>query len=164
MDPSLQISPFCFVKWSPVYHVICKTIETLFLKVNNNSFLPVKKTGLVLNGRISNTAVSTIASLQTSFGVRLSRIHFSPTDIWSMGEKWIRHKWTPKDICGEAISTIELKIDYSSGVENKLLFKPPHTLSTVKWLVPYHKKFLPLIMVGLFPQDNIPVPVPVPES
>lgn len=64
----------------------------------------------------------------------------------------------------EAISTIELKIDYSSGVENKLLFKPPYTLSTVKWLVPYHKKFLPLIMVGLFPQDNIPVPVPVPES
>lgn len=67
-------------------------------------------------------------------------------------------------IYGEAISTIELKIDYSSGVENKLLFKPPYTLSTVKWLVPYHKKFLPLIMVGLFPQDNIPVPVPVPES
>ena len=31
-----------------------------------------------------------IASPQMSFGVRLSRIHFSP------------NKWTPKDVCGEA--------------------------------------------------------------
>lgn len=102
------------------------------------------------NGRISNTAVSTIASTQMSFGVRLSCIHFSPTDIWSMGEKWIRDKWTPKDICVEAISTIQLKIDHSSRVENKLLFKPPHTLSTVKWLVPYHKTFLPLRLWSAF--------------
>lgn len=83
---------------------------------------------------------------------------------WCMGEKLIRDKRTPKDICGEAISTIKFKIDHSSRVENRLLFKPPPTLSTVKWFVPYHKKFLPLVMVGLFPQDNIPVPVPIPES
>ena len=38
-----------------------------------------------------------LASPQTSFGVRLSRIHFSPT-----GEKWMRDKRTPKDVRGEA--------------------------------------------------------------
>ena len=32
-----------------------------------------------------------VASLQTSFGIRLSRIHF-----------WMRDKRTPKDVCGEA--------------------------------------------------------------
>ena len=37
-----------------------------------------------------------VASPQTSFGVRLSRIHFSPTD------KRLRDKRTPKDVCGEA--------------------------------------------------------------
>ena len=37
-----------------------------------------------------------LASPQTSFGVRLSRIHFS------VGEKWMRDKRTPKDVCGEA--------------------------------------------------------------
>ena len=36
--------------------------------------------------------VNKVASPQTSFGVRLSRIHFSPT----------RDKRTPKDVCGEA--------------------------------------------------------------
>ena len=38
-----------------------------------------------------------VASPQTSFGVRLSRIHFSP-----VGEKWMRDKQTTKDVCGEA--------------------------------------------------------------
>ena len=36
-----------------------------------------------------------VASPQTSFGVRLSRIQF-------VGEKWMRDKRTPKDVCGEA--------------------------------------------------------------
>ena len=36
-----------------------------------------------------------VASPQTSFGVRLSRIH-------SVGEKLMRDKRTPKDVCGEA--------------------------------------------------------------
>lgn len=115
----LQISPFCFVKWSPVCHIICKTIETLFLNVNNNSFLPFKK--------------------------------------WSCNER----------ILNTVISTIKLKIDHSSRLENKLLFKPPPPLAvklTEKWLVPYHKEFLQLVMFGLFPQDNIPVPVPIPDS
>ena len=35
-----------------------------------------------------------LASPQTSFGVRSSRIHFSPT-------KWMRDERTPKDVCGE---------------------------------------------------------------
>ena len=46
-----------------------------------------------------------VASPQTSFGVRLSRIHFSPTDRREeMNEmrKWMRDKRTPKDVCGEA--------------------------------------------------------------
>ena len=38
-----------------------------------------------------------LASPKTSFGVCLSPIHFS-----SVGEKWMRDKWTPKDVCGEA--------------------------------------------------------------
>ena len=37
-----------------------------------------------------------LASPQTSFGVRSSRIHFS------VGEKWMRDERTPKDVCGEA--------------------------------------------------------------
>ena len=41
-----------------------------------------------------------VASPQTSFGVRFSRIHFSRTE--SVGEKWMRDKRTPKDVCGEA--------------------------------------------------------------
>ena len=36
-----------------------------------------------------------LAFPQTSFGVRLSRIH-------SVGEKWMRDKRAPKDVCGEA--------------------------------------------------------------
>ena len=36
-----------------------------------------------------------VASPQTSFGVRLSRIQ-------SVGEKWMRDKRTSKDVCGEA--------------------------------------------------------------
>ena len=133
MDPSLQISPFCFVKWSPVAHIICKTIETLSLKVNNDSFLPFKKTGLVME-KYQNLLYSCIyysLPADVLWG-RLSRIHFST----SVGEKWIRNKWTPKDICGETISTIKLKIDHSRRAENKLLFKSPPTLSTVKsWKV-----------------------------
>ena len=39
----------------------------------------------------------TIASPQTSFGVRWSRIHFSPTE-----EKWMRDERTPEDVCGGA--------------------------------------------------------------
>ena len=42
-----------------------------------------------------------LASPQMSFGVRLSRIHFSPTEE----EKWGRNecdKRTPKDVCREA--------------------------------------------------------------
>ena len=46
------------------------------------------------------TSTVAIASPQTSFGVRLSRIHFSPTS--DTGEKWMRDKRTPKDVCGEA--------------------------------------------------------------
>ena len=38
-----------------------------------------------------------LASPQTSFGVRSSRIHFSPTE-----EKWMRDERIPKDVCGEA--------------------------------------------------------------
>ena len=40
-----------------------------------------------------------IASPQTSFEVRSSRIHLSPTDV---GEKWMRDERTPKDVWGEA--------------------------------------------------------------
>ena len=47
-----------------------------------------------------------LASPQTSFGVGLSCIHFSPTDgcvqQTSGVEKWMRDKPTPKDVCGEA--------------------------------------------------------------
>ena len=39
-----------------------------------------------------------LASPQTSFGVRLSRVHFS----FFLGEKWMRDEQTPKDVCGEA--------------------------------------------------------------
>ena len=49
-----------------------------------------------------------VASPQTSFGVRSWRIHFSPT---SVGEKWIRHERTPKDVCGEAILKADLKVN-----------------------------------------------------
>ena len=41
---------------------------------------------------------SALASPQTSFGVRLSRIHFSPR---------MRDKRTPKDVCGEATIKVE---------------------------------------------------------
>ena len=40
----------------------------------------------------SEQSLFVLASPQTSFGARLSRIHFSPTD-----------KRTPKDVCGEAM-------------------------------------------------------------
>ena len=43
------------------------------------------------------TPCLSVASPQTSFGDRLSRIHFSPT-----GEKWMRDKRAPKEVCGEA--------------------------------------------------------------
>ena len=39
-----------------------------------------------------------LASPQTSFGVRLSCVHFS----FFLGEKWMRDERTPKDVCGEA--------------------------------------------------------------
>ena len=37
-----------------------------------------------------------IASLQTSFGVCSSRVHFTPT-----GQKWMHDKQTSKDVCGK---------------------------------------------------------------
>ena len=40
-----------------------------------------------------------LASPQTSFGVHLSRIHFSPTDV-VRGEKWMRDKRTPRTSAG----------------------------------------------------------------
>ena len=46
----------------------------------------------------SFSSMESVASPQTSFGVRFSRIHFSP-----VGEKWMRDKRTPKDVCGEAM-------------------------------------------------------------
>ena len=51
-----------------------------------------------------------LASPQTSFGVRLSRIHFSPTgyNISPVGEKWMRDKRTPKDVGGEASCAFHL--------------------------------------------------------
>ena len=52
---------------------------------------------------------SQIASPQTSFGVRLSRIHLS------VGEKWMRDKRTPKDVCGEATSQITAAFWASPG-------------------------------------------------
>ena len=47
-------------------------------------------------------SVRNVASLQTSFGVRLSH-SFLPHFSSSVGEKWMRDKRTPKDICGEAM-------------------------------------------------------------
>ena len=43
-----------------------------------------------------------VASPQTSFGVRSSRIHFS------VGEKWMRAEGTPKDVCGEATVAVDV--------------------------------------------------------
>ena len=51
---------------------------------------------------------SLLASPQTSFGVRLSRIH-----------KWMRDKRTPRDVCGEA--KVKQNFAYYAGnVNNKL--------------------------------------------
>ena len=44
--------------------------------------------------------IKRLASPHTSFGVRSSRIHFSPT---SVGERWMRDERTSKDVWGEAI-------------------------------------------------------------
>ena len=44
--------------------------------------------------------IKRLVSPQTSFEVRSSRIHFSPT---SVGKKWMRDERTSKDVCGEAI-------------------------------------------------------------
>ena len=46
-----------------------------------------------------------IASPQTSFGVRSSRIHFSPTD-----------ERAPKDVCGEARVMINCRFDVIGSV------------------------------------------------
>ena len=48
-----------------------------------------------------NFSCQLVASPQTSFGVRSSRIHFSPT------EKWMRDKRTPKDVRGEASQLVQ---------------------------------------------------------
>ena len=59
-----------------------------------------------------------IASPQTSFEVRSSRIHFFPTDA---GEKWMRDERTPKDVCGEAnrLMTCVFCVSLSSAPMNK---------------------------------------------
>ena len=57
----------------------------------------------------------TLASPQTSFGVCLSRIHFSPTDVVRGGE--MNAKRTPKDVCGEARVTLVLGLPHSKWVK-----------------------------------------------
>ena len=52
--------------------------------------------------------IKRLASPHTSFGVRSSRIHFSPTNPGSLlispvGERWMRDERTSKDVWGEAI-------------------------------------------------------------
>ena len=51
-----------------------------------------------------------LASPQTSFGVRLSR----------MGEKWMRDKRTPKDVCGEASNN-----PWQKKIEQQTTIPPP---------------------------------------
>ena len=60
---------------------------------NRNNFVPSQSFTWCSPGNF-NFSRWPIASAQTSFGVRLSRIHFSP--------KWMRDERTPKDVCGEA--------------------------------------------------------------
>ena len=60
----------------------------------NNENLQAQIDSLKKKIRELEVCFSTLASPQTSFGVRLSRIHFL----------WMRDKRTPKDVCGEAIS------------------------------------------------------------
>ena len=63
-----------------------------------------------------------IASPQTSFGVRLSRIHFSPT----VGEKWMGDKLTPKDICGEArLPTVKKQCKHISWQWKNICYTKP---------------------------------------
>ena len=57
--------------------------------------LSSKSARITINWRIKRCF--SVASPQTSFGVFLSRIHFSP-----VGEEWMRDKRTPKDVFGEA--------------------------------------------------------------
>ena len=61
-----------------------------------------------------------IASPQTSFEVRSSRIHLSPTDA---GEKWMRDERTPKDVWGEAnrLMTCVFCVSLSSTPLNKTI-------------------------------------------
>ena len=73
-----------------------------------------------------------IASPQTSFGVRLSRIHFSPTDV---GERWMRDKRTLKDVCGEANGYIALQRD-----SRILKFNLSTSLLQLLWVVPLEHK------------------------
>ena len=61
-------------------------------------------TALFMGAELRDTqktqVIKRLASPQTSFGVRSSRIHFSPA---SVGKKWMRDERTSKDVCGEAI-------------------------------------------------------------
>ena len=61
-----------------------------------------------------------IASPQTSFEVRSSRIHLSPTDG---GEKWMRDDRTPKDVWGETnrLMTCVFCVSLSSAPLNKTI-------------------------------------------
>ena len=62
----------------------------------------VSTTGVVVIFRVKVSCITSlsspviVASPQTSFRVRSSRIH-------SVGEKWMRDERTPKDVCGEAM-------------------------------------------------------------
>ena len=66
--------------------------------------------------KYGNFSSERVASPQTSFGVRLSRIQFSPTSVgekWirdkDVGEKWMRDKRTPKEVCGGATERVDSK-------------------------------------------------------
>ena len=56
--------------------------------------------GAELRDTQKTQVIKRLVSPQTSFGVRSSRIHFSPT---SVGERWMRDERTSKDVWGEAI-------------------------------------------------------------
>ena len=56
--------------------------------------------GAELRDTQKTQVIKRLASPQTSFGVRSSRIHFSPK---SVRERWMRDERTSKDVWGEAI-------------------------------------------------------------
>ena len=79
-------------------NLLCNRVKCERTNVSRPSGLSLKAELILKRELVGKPFVAcvAVASPQTSFGVCLSRIHFS------VGEKWMRDKQTPKDVCGEA--------------------------------------------------------------